>query len=119
MQSNLLVNMLYFRRNNWLKKAIQMRKKTKLTLNNLSDFLAKFAENSESVYWLSSPDFNHIEYISPAFEKIWGRSREDLYREPQIWITYLHPDDAYLHHPIQEMAKRILQFGENAKFSEN
>lgn len=96
-----------------------MRKKTKFTIDDLSDFLAKFAENSESVYWLSTPDFKYIEYISPAYEKIWGRAREELYQDPQVWINYLHPDDAYYHHPIQGMAERVAKLGEKAKFSEN
>lgn len=96
-----------------------MRKKTMLTIDDFGNFLAKLAENSENVYWLSTPDFRNIQYISPAYEKIWGQSREELYEKPEKWITYLHPEDSYQHHPIREMAKRVLELGEAAKFSEN
>lgn len=91
----------------------------KLTLEDVGGFLAKLAEHSESVYWLSSPDFQSIEYVSPAFEKIWGRSREELYKNPEQWISYLHPDDAADHHPITAMAERVKRLGSEARYEEN
>lgn len=40
-------------------------------------------------------DINHriFEYISPAFQKIWMRSPEVLYENPQKYRQFLHPDD--------------------------
>jgi two-component system aerobic respiration control sensor histidine kinase ArcB len=96
--------------------------KNKSSLKRLMDagkFLEKFAENSGHVYWVSSADFKRIQYISPAYEKIWGRSREELYREPEKWITFLHPDDILNHHPIEEMTKRVKEEGEKARFEES
>ncbi|MDP3788753.1 MAG: ATP-binding protein [Candidatus Chromulinivorax sp.] len=93
--------------------------KIKLMLSDVGDFLAKFTEHSDHVYWISSPDFKKIQYISPSYERIWGRSREALYSNPEIWITFLHPDDAINHHPIHEMATRVAQLGEKARYSEN
>lgn len=61
----------------------------KIGLAEIGSFLEKLAEKSESVYWLSSP----------AYEKIWGRSRELLYSDPELWSAYLHPDDVKEHHP--------------------
>lgn len=95
-----------------------MKKRARLTIDDISHFLAKFAQNSNSVYWLSTPDFKHIEYLSPAYEIIWGRAREELYHNPEKWITYLHPDDCNRPHPIHEMALRIVELGEEAQFSE-
>ncbi|BCA93849.1 histidine kinase [Legionella antarctica] len=92
--------------------------KITLTLDEVGSFLAKLTENSEHVYWMSSPDFKKIQYISPSYERIWGRSREELYNNPEIWITFLHPDDAIDHHPIHEMANKIVQFGDKARYSE-
>lgn len=96
-----------------------MIKNNKLILENIGGFLEKLAENSESVYWLSSPDFKKIQYISPAYEKIWGRKREHLYREPELWITYLHPDDIASYHPIHAMAERIEKEGALARYQEH
>ena len=71
------------------------------TLEEIGNFLAKFTEHSEHIYWISSADFKKIQYISPSYERIWGRSREELYSNPEIWITFLHPEDIINHHPIQ------------------
>lgn len=92
---------------------------TQLNLQDIGDFLSKLAEKSENVYWLSSPDFETIQYISPAYEKIWGRSVETLYKEPELWITYLHPDDAKDHHPIHAMKDRVAKLGPDARYEEN
>ena len=78
-----------------------------MNLKSVGAFLSQLAEGSEAVYWLSSSDFNTIEYVSPAYEKIWQRSRFDLYQDPRQWINHLHPDDATTN-PIEEMTKKIL-----------
>ncbi len=55
--------------------------------------LRQLAENLYEVFWLGSPDWNEVIYISPAYEKNWGFSAEDLYKNPCIWIESVHPDD--------------------------
>jgi len=32
-------------------------------------------------------------YISPAYESLWGRSREHLYQHPEDWLNAVHPED--------------------------
>lgn len=99
---------------------MEMNKKSNaLTLNGIANVLSKLAEKSDSVYWLSSPDFSRVAYISPAYDKIWGRSREDIYNNPDIWITHLHPDDVRDYHPILAMKKRVEELGAAARYIEN
>ena len=93
--------------------------KINLSLHDLGDFFAKFTEHSEHVYWISSPDFKKIQFISPSFERIWGRPREELYTNPESWITFLHPDDVINYHPIHEMAKKVALLGDQARYFEN
>ena len=93
--------------------------KVTFTLHDVGGFLAKFTEHSDHVYWISTPDFKRIQYISPSYERIWGRTREALYLNPEVWITYLHPDDVKNHHPIHEMAKKIALLGEQARYCEH
>jgi len=92
--------------------------KTK-TIKAFSKFLSQLAERSEHVYWLSSPDLQTIQYISPAYEKIWGRELQELYENPEKWITFLHPEDAEHHHPIHVMKERIQKLGAEAKYHED
>lgn len=93
--------------------------KISLQLDDVGEFLAKFAERSDHVYWISSNDFKSIKYISPSYERIWGRRRDELYKNPNLWITFLHPEDAVDHHPIQQMVDRIKSLGDKARYSEN
>lgn len=90
----------------------------RLDLDNIGDFLSKYAEKSDHVYWISSHDFKTIKYISPSYEQIWGRTRQELYDNPEIWITFLHPDDVSKHHPIHDMAKKVSEEGEKARYQE-
>lgn len=79
------------------------------------------AENVEEVFWILAPDGTQVHYVSPAYEKIWGRSAEDIYASPFKWIQAVHPADqakvldAATHlqaqHPL-EIHFRILRDGE-------
>ncbi|MBL9026064.1 MAG: PAS domain-containing protein [Myxococcales bacterium] len=53
----------------------------------------ELAENIEDVFWLTDPSKTKLEYISPAYERVWGRSCESLYRDPMQWLEAIHPDD--------------------------
>lgn len=90
-----------------------------MDIDEIGEFLEKVADLSESVYWLSSPDLKKIVYISPAYEKIWGRSRQRLYDNPEEWITYLHPDDVKNNHPIHALAERIKVEKSAARYDES
>ncbi len=50
-------------------------------------------ESIDDVFWLSSPDFKELLYVSPAFDKIWGRKREDLHHDPFSFLESVHPLD--------------------------
>jgi|GEM_PF-4126594 len=92
---------------------------TAKALDNLKQFLSKFSENSPMVYWLSEPDMSRIAYISPSYERIWGRSREVLYEHPELWITYLHPNDQHKSHPIEKLVEQLKSDPYSAAFNEN
>jgi diguanylate cyclase (GGDEF)-like protein/PAS domain S-box-containing protein len=53
-------------------------------------------ESIEDVFWLNSFDLRELLYVSPAYEKIWGRKREDLYRDPLSFLEGVHLDDRHL-----------------------
>ena len=53
----------------------------------------QLAENIDEVFWIANPVDHKIIYVSPAFEKIWGRPCESLYHSQQIWLDTIHPDD--------------------------
>jgi len=54
----------------------------------------QLAENVGEVFWLRSAEepFRYI-YVSPAFEDVWGRSREEVYRDAEVLLSAILPDD--------------------------
>jgi len=67
--------------------------KMRETLHESEQRLRQLTENLYAVFWLGSPDWNEIIYISPAYEKIWGKSTQSLYANPRDWVESIHPDD--------------------------
>jgi len=61
--------------------------------NDSEDRFRQMAETIQSAFWLLDLQTQQMLYLSPAYEQIWERSREDLYADPKIWIQTIHPDD--------------------------
>jgi PAS domain S-box-containing protein len=55
--------------------------------------LRQIAENLREVIWVSDPDKSRMEYVSPAYEKVWGRPVAALYANAREFIDAVHPDD--------------------------
>ena len=53
----------------------------------------QFAEHINDVFWVTSADGGQVVYASPAFESIWGISREKLYQDPNLWREVIHFED--------------------------
>ena len=45
------------------------------------------------VLWLIDVIEERMLYVSPAYEKVWGRSCQSLYDDPHSWLDAVHPDD--------------------------
>lgn len=68
----------------------------KLAAQRVSQSEEKFrqlAENIQEVFWMTDTAKNQVVYVSPAFEKIWGRSCDSLYTSRKTWLEAIHPDD--------------------------
>lgn len=53
----------------------------------------ELADNVDEVFWIMSTDFRRLHYVSPAFERITGRSRESAYARPESIAELVHPED--------------------------
>jgi len=53
----------------------------------------QIAERIDDAFWMTTPDKSEMLYVSPAYEEIWGRNREELYENPGTWLEAVHPDD--------------------------
>ncbi|MBC7901395.1 MAG: PAS domain S-box protein [Saprospiraceae bacterium] len=62
-------------------------------LRKTKEILDQLANNITDVFWIRSPDMKVLHYISPAYERIWGRSVDSRYAEPNDWPYYILPED--------------------------
>jgi len=55
--------------------------------------LRELAENVQEVFFVWSADGKNVEYMSPAYERVFGRSLARLERDPTDWLQAVHHDD--------------------------
>jgi PAS domain S-box-containing protein len=48
---------------------------------------------SNEVIWFLEAETENILYVSPSYEAVWGRSREDLGRDAHAWLDAVIPED--------------------------
>ena len=52
----------------------------------------QFAEHSTDMLWIQDAEAARMEYVSPAFERVWGRPLETVRNRSQ-WAETVHPED--------------------------
>lgn len=66
---------------------------TESALRESEQRFRQLAENIQEVFWMTDSATRTMLYISPAYERIWGRRIEALFADPQEWIAAIHPAD--------------------------
>ena len=72
---------------------ITKNKRAEEALRRSEERFKLIEENIDEVFWISDPDISEITYISPAYERVWGRTRKSLLENPKSFIEGIHPDD--------------------------
>jgi len=65
---------------------ISVRKQAEMRFREVTEVI-------NEVFWLSSPKLDEIYYVSPVYERIFGGSCAELYRNPASWFTYVLRED--------------------------
>ena len=55
--------------------------------------LSQHPRESNEVIWFLEAETENILYVSPAYETVWGRSREDLGSDAHAWLDAVIPED--------------------------
>ena len=79
--------------NRALERDLSDRKRAQDVLRESEERFRQVVETIEEVFWMTDVGKQQVLYVSPAYEKIWGRSCDSLYREPRGWIDSVHPED--------------------------
>ena len=69
------------------------QKATEYALKESETRFQQLADNLDAVFWINTPDWHQIIYISPAYERIWGRSAENLYQRSMDWFEAILEED--------------------------
>ena len=63
------------------------------SLRQSEERFRQIAATVTQVFWIADVADHKILYISPGYERIWGRSCESLYSAPRSFLDAVHPDD--------------------------
>jgi PAS domain S-box-containing protein len=87
---------------------ITLRRQAQEALLESQDRFREIAETIGEAFWVISPDFKTLHYVSPAFESIFGVPAEPLDQAFDHWMSVVHPED-------QERLIRNLSLGTEAR----
>ncbi|MCM2370684.1 chemotaxis protein CheB [Aporhodopirellula aestuarii] len=68
-------------------------RRMQLELSTSEERLRQIAEVSDYVFWITQIDPERVLYVSPAYEKLWGRKAKDLLEDARHWSEAIHVDD--------------------------
>jgi PAS domain S-box-containing protein len=69
------------------------RRQAEESLRRSEELLRQLAENVQEVFWITDPGKRQMLYVSPTYERIWGRSVASLLADPRSWVAAVHPED--------------------------
>jgi PAS domain S-box-containing protein len=53
----------------------------------------RMADATPDVIWITELVPERVVYVSPSFERVWGRKADELYRDPRLWTACIHAED--------------------------
>ncbi len=83
---------------------ITKRRQEELALRESETLFLELTTNIHEVFWIGTPNWDKVIYVSPAYEKVWGRSCESLYAKPLDWLDAVVEED---HEKVIDTIKRI------------
>lgn len=72
---------------------VTVQRENVLALRESEARFRQVVESIQEVFWMTDTAKRKILYVSPGYEKIWGRSCESLYASSRSWVDCIHPED--------------------------
>ena len=79
--------------NRQLQEKIVERETAEAALRESEKRFRQLTENINEVFWLYTPDYKTVLYISPTYERIWGKSTESLRENPYSFLDSVYSED--------------------------
>jgi PAS domain S-box-containing protein len=74
-------------------REVTEQKRAEAALRESEQRFRQVTETIDEVFWLTDLALTEMIYISPAYEKVWGRTCASLYQTPHSWLDAIHPED--------------------------
>jgi PAS domain S-box-containing protein len=68
-------------------------KRAEESLRESEERFRQIAETIPDAFWTADKNISKMFYISPGYERIWGRSLASLHENPRSFLDPIHPDD--------------------------
>jgi PAS domain S-box-containing protein len=75
------------------RSAQEERSRAQAALQQVEQRFRMMADSISEVIWVKALEPQRVLYTSPSFERIWGLSLDDLYRNQCLWTDAVHPED--------------------------
>jgi PAS domain S-box-containing protein len=62
------------------------RMRAEEALRESEERFRQLSERAGKFLWISDPQTNELIYLSPGYEEVWARAREESYATPQQWL---------------------------------
>ncbi len=72
---------------------ITKRKQAEQSVRDSEERFRQLADSIREVFFVFDASANKTLYVSPAYEQIWGMSREGLFENSLAWQDAVHPED--------------------------
>ncbi len=90
-------------------KNITASYQTELLRRSMEQRYQALVENLPMVIYVIHAETFFPFYISPQVEKLTGYTQEEFYRNPQVWIDAMHPEDAHkFYGMLQKRIEKII-----------
>jgi PAS domain S-box-containing protein len=98
------------------KLAEEERKRTERALDEAERLFREMAESMRDVFFVAEPSFGKYLYVSPAYERTWGRPCKELLDDPNSFVNAILPVDRPLFLHKLDMVKQSLTNDLNHEF---
>jgi diguanylate cyclase (GGDEF)-like protein/PAS domain S-box-containing protein len=72
---------------------VEERERATEKLRASEELFRQLAENIQDVFFVCSPDLTQFTYVSPGFQRIWGRPPQLALLADGRWLETVYPDD--------------------------
>jgi PAS domain S-box-containing protein len=77
----------------WFFRDVTAQRQADAALRERDENLRVLGSVIPGVLWLSTPNLDRMLYVSPSYERMWGRTAASLIENPLSYLDSIHPED--------------------------